>query len=79
MVSSELNGKSYSGTGDIFASILCGMLIQEYDFKYSVEKATKFINKTIKYTSNFDVDSRNGIFLEPMLKELFIYECNEKN
>lgn len=79
MVSSELNGKSYSGTGDIFASILCGMLIQEYDFKYSVEKATKFINKTIKSTSNFDVDSRNGILLEPMLKELFIYECNEEN
>lgn len=79
MVSSEFNGKSYSGTGDVFSSILCGMLIQEYGFEYSVKKATKFINKTIKYTSNFEVDSRNGILLEPMLKELFIYEYNEEN
>lgn len=78
MVSSEFNGESYSGTGDVFASILCGMLIQGYDFKYSVEKASKFINDTIRYTANFDGDSRNGILLEPMLKELFIYDGYNK-
>lgn len=70
--SSDYNGKAYSGTGDIFASILCGMLIQGYEFKFCVDRATKFIYETIKYTSSFDVDSRNGILLEPMLKELLI-------
>lgn len=68
--SSKFNGKSYSGTGDIFASIICGMLIQGHELKCCVDKATKFIQDTIKFTANFDVDSKNGILLEPMLKHL---------
>lgn len=70
IASSEFNGKSYSGTGDIFASIICGMLIQGYELKTSVDKATKFIQEAIKFTANFDVDLKNGVLLEPMLKYL---------
>lgn len=71
-VANSYNRKSYSGTGDIFASIICGMLVKEYNFKTSVTKACEFIKKAVDITCKEDTDERNGILFEPLLNELFI-------
>lgn len=71
-VESDFNNKSYSGTGDIFTSIVIGLILNGHSLKYSVEKATEFIYKTIEYTSKFNTDTREGIMFELFLKELFL-------
>lgn len=71
-VSSSYNKKSYSGTGDIFTSIICGMLVNGSDFKKSVEKACNFIKKAVDITALENSDEKNGILFEPLLKELFM-------
>lgn len=71
-VESDFNNKSYSGTGDIFTSIVIGLILNGHDLNYSVEKATEFIYKTIEYTSKFNTDTREGIMFELFLKELFL-------
>lgn len=66
------NGKSYSGTGDIFASVLCGYLTQGYSLQQAVTIASTFISKAITYTSDFDISTKEGIMYERFLKELSI-------
>ncbi|WP_066892680.1 pyridoxamine kinase [Clostridium nigeriense] len=71
-VESNFNHKSYSGTGDIFTSIVIGLLLNGHDLKYCVENATKFIYKTIEFTSKFNTDTKEGIMFELFLKELIL-------
>ena len=66
----KYNNKSYSGTGDIFTSILCGMLNNNYELKSSVHTASNFIYKTIKYTSKFNTDRNDGVMFEMFLNDL---------
>lgn len=68
--SSPFNNISYSGTGDIFTSILTGMLLNGHSLKNSVIKATNFISKVILYTSNFNTDKNDGVMFEMFLSEL---------
>lgn len=71
-VYSSYNKKSYSGTGDIFTSIICGMLVNGFEFKKSVEKACDFIEKAVDITALENANEKNGILFEPLLKELFM-------
>ena len=66
----EYNNCSYSGTGDIFTSIVCGLLTNDYDLNFSVHTATNFIYKTIKYTSEFNTNRNDGVMFEQFLNEL---------
>lgn len=66
----EYNSCSYSGTGDIFTSILCGMLNNNYDLKFAVNTATNFIYKAVKYTSQFNTDRNDGVMFEQFLNDL---------
>ncbi|MGL5312246.1 MAG: pyridoxamine kinase [Peptostreptococcaceae bacterium] len=66
----EYNKCSYSGTGDIFTSILCGLLANNYDLKFAVNTATNFIYKTIKYTAQFNTDRNDGVMFEQFLNDL---------
>ncbi len=66
------NNESYSGTGDVFTSIICGMLINDYKLKFAVDKATDFIYKVIKYSLNQHCDPKNGVIFEPLLKDLIL-------
>ena len=66
------NGKSYSGTGDIFASVLCGYLTRGYSLEEAVHVASTFISRAITYTSDFNLSTKEGIMYEPFLKELSI-------
>ena len=66
----KYNNRSYSGTGDIFTSIICGLLTNNYDLNFAVETATKFIYKTINYTSQFNTDRNDGVMFEMFLGDL---------
>lgn len=66
----EFNNKSYSGTGDIFTSIIVGLLLNNHNLNYSIKSATNFIYKAINYTSKFNCNPKEGIMFELFLKEL---------
>ncbi|WP_069998630.1 pyridoxamine kinase [Cellulosilyticum sp. I15G10I2] len=71
-VGTSYNNISYSGTGDIFASIVCGYLTDGYTLEESVKIAAEFIAKAIDYTSKYNLDTNEGIMYEIFLKELNI-------
>ena len=56
-----------SGTGDMFASVVCGYLLQGATFQTATELAANFVYKCVAYTKS--VNASNIIF-EPLLKEL---------
>lgn len=72
IVENNYINKHYCGTGDIFASIISGMLVRGCDFEKCVNTASDFIYNTIKYTSQFDTDSNDGVMFEIFLKDLIL-------
>lgn len=71
-VTNEKIGGYFSGTGDVFASVLTGSLLNGKSLADSCKCAGKFITDTIKVT---DVsDGNDGIAFEKTLRELISYE-----
>jgi len=66
----KYNNCSYSGTGDIFTSILSAMICRGFDLKYCVETATNFIYKVVEYSAQFNSDRNDGIKFEQFLNDL---------
>lgn len=66
----KYNNRSYSGTGDIFTSILCALICRGFDLKYCVDTATNFIYKVVEYSSQFNSDRNDGIKFEQFLGDL---------
>ncbi|PHV69204.1 pyridoxine kinase [Sporanaerobium hydrogeniformans] len=64
------NGISYSGTGDIFASILAGQLTKGKSLRKAVQTASTFIAKAVAYTASYEISPQEGILYEVFLKEL---------
>lgn len=71
-VSTEYNNKSYSGTGDIFTSIIIGFLLNNHNLNFAIENASNYICNVIEYTSKFDTNPKEGIMFERFLKELIL-------
>ncbi|WP_291650450.1 pyridoxamine kinase [Clostridium sp.] len=76
IVKSIFNNESYSGTGDIFTSIIIGLLLNNHDLNFAIRNSTNFIYEAIKYTSKFKTNPKEGIMFEVFLKELIL--INEK-
>lgn len=64
------NNASYSGTGDIFSSIISGCVAKGKTPQFATEIATKFIHKAVCYTNNFNINKNNGVMFEKFIKEL---------
>ena len=62
--------KSYPGTGDIFASVLLGALMQGESLCTAACTAADFIHDVIGYSIGCGEPTRDGVLLEPMLGEL---------
>ena len=58
---------SYPGTGDIFASVLTGGMMNGDSFPIAIERATRFIELAIKTTFSYGTDTRYGVMLEKCL------------
>ena len=63
-------GKRYPGTGDVFASVLLGRLLQGKSFALSVEKASAFVGEVMAYSTNFLYPEREGVLIENNLSKL---------
>lgn len=61
---------SYPGTGDIFASVLLGKLLEGADFESSVKSACTFVSDVIGYSLPINTPHRDGVAVEALLKNL---------
>ena len=69
-VSTVKEGGSYSGTGDLFASVLSAGMVKGRDTVDSVRKAVKFLSKGIHDAVLEGTDRNEGICFERYLSEL---------
>lgn len=63
-------GEDRSGTGDVFTAIIISSVVRGIPLVEAVEKATKFISKTIKYTAELNTPVTDGLCFEEYLTEL---------
>ncbi len=56
--------KSFSGTGDLFASTVCGLKMNGMSTRKAMEIATRFIYKSIADTANENIPGTDGINFE---------------
>lgn len=63
-------GGSYSGTGDLFASVLSAGLVKGMSMTTCVEMAVKFLSKAIEETVKEGTDRNDGVCFEKYLGEL---------
>lgn len=74
----EYNKCSYSGTGDIFVSIICALVTRNYDLDFAVKTASDFIYKCVSYTSKYENDRNQGVMFEMFLNDLTSIDKNSK-
>lgn len=67
---SEQLGGSFSGTGDIFSSIIFASVINDVDIKIAVNNAAEFIERAVADTIKSDYDRNDGINFEKYLYTL---------
>lgn len=60
----------YPGTGDIFASVILGNILNGKSFFESVRGATEFVSLTVSATMPIDEPKRDGVAIEKLLKKL---------
>ncbi len=62
--------KDYPGTGDLFACVLLGSLLQGKSFETSIHKAADFTSRAMRYSAHFAAAERDGVAFEAFLGEL---------
>lgn len=60
----------YPGTGDIFASVITGALLQGDSLPLSLDRAVQFVSLAIRATFGHNVPEREGVLLERVLPSL---------
>ncbi|AXI10953.1 pyridoxine kinase [Oceanobacillus zhaokaii] len=63
----QFNGKSYSGTGDLFASVIMGSMMRGEDLEKSVQLAVSFLTEAIKDSSFEQIPEVEGVNFEKYL------------
>ena len=69
-ITTRKEGGSYSGTGDLFASVLCAGMVKDMEPVATVRKAVSFISKGIHDAVEEGTDRNEGICFETYLHEL---------
>jgi len=70
VIEKPLSTGRYPGTGDLFASVLCGALLRGDALEAAVDLAAGFVAHTTSYTFEKGADPRHGVLFEHCLKEL---------
>ena len=60
----------YPGTGDIFASVLVGSMLQGDSLPLALSRSVQFTSTAINTTYGYDYDNRDGVMLERVLENL---------
>ncbi len=63
-------GASYPGTGELFASVLLGLMLDGWTFFEATEYSGKFVSDTISFSDGVITEPRQGTALELMLRRL---------
>lgn len=58
------------GTGDVFTSVVTGALLRGETLSDAAELAMRFVSRVMEYTKDAGTDPREGVIVEPCLKEL---------
>lgn len=66
----DYNGESYSGTGDLFASVIMGGMMRGQDIVESMKLAEAFLAAAIEATSKEQVPNEAGVNFEQFLRML---------
>lgn len=61
---------NFAGTGDLFASVLCGWLLRGESLQSSVERTAEFVSEATAYTAQYHAPEQDGIAFEPFLTRL---------
>ena len=60
----------YPGTGDAFASVIVGSLLQGDSLPIALDRAVQFVSTAIRTTFGYSYPTRNGVILERVLPSL---------
>ncbi len=60
----------YCGTGDVFASLMCGYMTRGVDCKTALARSAEFLIKTIKYSHETGVNPLDGVAFERYLNQI---------
>ncbi|HEX3025908.1 MAG TPA: pyridoxamine kinase [Clostridia bacterium] len=60
----------YLGTGDIFASVLCGCMTKGQSLRSALQNACDFVRDTTQYTKKLGSPIMDGVAFEPLLFHL---------
>lgn len=63
--------KSYPGTGDVFTAVLLGCILNKKSLLSAAQSACEFVSYAIKYSAEYEYDTKEGIMLESCLSKLF--------
>lgn len=69
-VSCQYLPANYPGTGDSFTSVLTGAILQGDSLPIALDRAVQFISMGVRATFGHQYDSREGIMIERILKNL---------
>lgn len=69
-VENPYTGKGFSGTGDLFASVICGSLVKGLTVKEALEKATDFLQEAIVEATGENIPTVHGVNFEKYLYKL---------
>lgn len=69
-VSSAIHGGSYSGTGDLLASVVCAGMVRGDSALESVRRGVHFLETSLAETASEQIPKNDGINFEPYLKLL---------
>ncbi|MBQ8044667.1 MAG: pyridoxamine kinase [Clostridia bacterium] len=79
-IGSHMFNKSFSGTGDIFSSTMCGLKLNDVSTSESMNIANEFLYHSIADTMNDKVSGNDGIYFEKHLYKLIKERCDyERN
>lgn len=71
ILSSKLVTPCYAGTGDVFASVVCGRLVRGDSLQDAVAFAGDFVSNVTAFTKSHGAATTDGIMFEPFLCELW--------
>ena len=66
----QYNGKSYSGTGDLFSSVIMGSMMRGENLEKSVQLAEAFLTAAINDASLAQIPKEEGVHFEKYLRML---------
>jgi len=69
-IENPYTGKGFSGTGDLFASVISGSLVKGLSIRKAMEKAAYFLQDAIEEASAEDMEAVHGVYFEKYLSRL---------